>query len=341
MRFLISATMPPSGNAPQPAEDDAVAGRRGEIEQREGDVEERAGRHRAVQAGEPRAEQLARRARRSSRASARAPRIIGQRLRMRLDRLQRRRYRARAAATVDDRRPEPVRFRGIHLEHPLAPRSDLGLCAALPAALRARNTSRGDPTRRTTCGCFSRPPHRAVGMAPHDKMPSRADHILTFAQTLARRRGRARAAAAGAAAGSAAGRRVTLVIGDASGPLAAELPAGVERRAAGLGGDDRALAAALPGIVARAAARRDLLPRQPLYRRRGLDAAAAGRGLPADRRQDVERARPRRSRRARRRAAYRRGCGCIRASSTRRRDDPGDGGRGGARDADRARRRSR
>lgn len=55
----------------------------------------------------------------------------------------------------------------------------------------------------------------------------RAQHIMTFAQTL-QGGGVERAQLRLAAGWLAAGRRVTLVIGDSSGPLSAELPAGID-----------------------------------------------------------------------------------------------------------------
>jgi len=74
-----------------------------------------------------------------------------------------------------------------------------------------------------------------------------AHHILSFARTLDGG-GVERALLRLAAGWVAAGRRVTLVLGDAAGPLAAELPAGVETLVLG---DRRArgLLRALPGIV--------------------------------------------------------------------------------------------
>lgn len=82
--------------------------------------------------------------------------------------------------------------------------------------------------------------------APHNIMADAAHHILTYAQTL-RGGGVERALLRLAGGWVAEGRRVTLVIGDASGPLAAELPAGVDVRLL----DDAAYRAllALPSLV--------------------------------------------------------------------------------------------
>ena len=87
------------------------------------------------------------------------------------------------------------------------------------------------------------------GKAP-GKMP-RADHILSFAQTL-RGGGVERALLRLAGAWVTAGRRVTLVIGQTDGPLAAELPPGVEVVELG-SARYPALARALPGVVRRLA----------------------------------------------------------------------------------------
>ncbi|WP_315761372.1 glycosyltransferase [Sphingomonas sp. Y38-1Y] len=65
--------------------------------------------------------------------------------------------------------------------------------------------------------------------------PARAGHILSFAQTLAGG-GVERVLLRLAGSWAQRGRRVTLVIGDATGPLAAELPGGVEVAAGGGGG---------------------------------------------------------------------------------------------------------
>jgi glycosyltransferase involved in cell wall biosynthesis len=80
-------------------------------------------------------------------------------------------------------------------------------------------------------------------------MMRRADHILSYAQTL-RGGGVERALLRLARGWLAAGRRVTLVIGEPEGPLAAELPDGADVVALG---DARyvALARALPGQIAR------------------------------------------------------------------------------------------
>ena len=77
----------------------------------------------------------------------------------------------------------------------------------------------------------------------------RAEHILSYAQTL-QGGGVERALLRLARGWVAAGRRVTLVIGVAEGPLAAELPAGVEVVALG-SASYAALARALPGVVRR------------------------------------------------------------------------------------------
>lgn len=87
-------------------------------------------------------------------------------------------------------------------------------------------------------------------MAPRKSMsdpePSSAAHILAFAQTL-RGGGVERALLRMAGGWRAAGRRVTLVLGDDSGTLRAELPEGVETRVLG---DSRYRALfALPRIV--------------------------------------------------------------------------------------------
>jgi glycosyltransferase involved in cell wall biosynthesis len=80
------------------------------------------------------------------------------------------------------------------------------------------------------------------------KMP-RAQHILGYAQSL-RGGGVERALLRLAGGWVAAGRRVTLVIGRAEGPLAAELPAGVQIVELG-SASYPALARALPGVVRR------------------------------------------------------------------------------------------
>lgn len=76
---------------------------------------------------------------------------------------------------------------------------------------------------------------------------ARAEHLLSYAQTL-RGGGVERALLRLAGGWVAAGRRVTLVIGRAEGPLAAELPAGVEVVELGSAGY-ATLARALPGAV--------------------------------------------------------------------------------------------
>ncbi len=73
-----------------------------------------------------------------------------------------------------------------------------------------------------------------------------ADHILTYAQTLSGG-GVERAMLRLADGWIAAGRRVTLVVGDATGPLAAEMPAGLDR--INLGSASLAALLALPRIV--------------------------------------------------------------------------------------------
>lgn len=78
---------------------------------------------------------------------------------------------------------------------------------------------------------------------------NRAEHILSYAQTL-RGGGVERALLRLARGWVAAGRRVTLVIGVPEGPLAAELPDGVEVIALGEAGY-ATLARAMPGIVER------------------------------------------------------------------------------------------
>lgn len=62
---------------------------------------------------------------------------------------------------------------------------------------------------------------------PPSHQPKRADHILGYAQTL-QGGGVERALLRLAGGWAAAGRRVTLVVGVPEGPLAAELPDGVE-----------------------------------------------------------------------------------------------------------------
>lgn len=62
---------------------------------------------------------------------------------------------------------------------------------------------------------------------PHPPHPAKAMHILTFAQTL-RGGGVERAMLRMASGWLGAGRRVTLVLGSREGPLAAELPAGID-----------------------------------------------------------------------------------------------------------------
>ena len=74
-----------------------------------------------------------------------------------------------------------------------------------------------------------------------------ADQILTYARDLSGG-GVERALLRLAGGWAAAGRRVTLMLGDASGPLAAEVPAGVEVVEVG-SGSMRALAAAVPRSV--------------------------------------------------------------------------------------------
>lgn len=76
---------------------------------------------------------------------------------------------------------------------------------------------------------------------------ARAEHILSYAQTL-RGGGVERALLRLVRGWVAAGRRVTLVIGDPAGPLAAELPDGIDTIVLGAAGY-RALALAIPGIV--------------------------------------------------------------------------------------------
>lgn len=86
-------------------------------------------------------------------------------------------------------------------------------------------------------------------------LPAPAGHILSFAQTL-RGGGVERAALRLAGEWTARGRRVTLVIGDPAGPLAAELPPGIAIVAGG-GGGYAALARAVGAQVR--ASRPDLI----------------------------------------------------------------------------------
>ncbi len=78
-------------------------------------------------------------------------------------------------------------------------------------------------------------------------LPARAGHILSFAQTL-KGGGVERALLRLAGEWAARGRRVTLVIGDTTGPLAGELPAGVEVLDGG-GGGYLSMARAVVGAV--------------------------------------------------------------------------------------------
>ncbi len=81
---------------------------------------------------------------------------------------------------------------------------------------------------------------------PHCNVPA-SEHILSFVQSL-KGGGVERALLRLASGWVAAGRRVTLMVGDIRGPLAAELPRGIEVRHIGRG-DYASMARALPGVT--------------------------------------------------------------------------------------------
>lgn len=89
--------------------------------------------------------------------------------------------------------------------------------------------------------------YRAQGKIVSERFPPAADHILAFAQTLGGG-GVERALLRLAAGWAARGRRVSLMVGDASGPLAHEVAPDVELIGGGGGGYSALLRAAARGV---------------------------------------------------------------------------------------------